>query len=101
MAIELNQIWEFPIKEFHPFPRALLGVGAHDIIGVEAARCTAFERHAWHKRTIGDTECLFCGIFVGLRSKERGIVAQCHGKRFILRAREPTQRTREAQVDRF
>ena len=36
MAIELNQIWDFPIKEFHPFPRALLGVGAHDIIGVEA-----------------------------------------------------------------
>ena len=28
MAIELNQIWDFPIKEFHPFPRALLGVGA-------------------------------------------------------------------------
>ncbi|MBS4101095.1 NDMA-dependent methanol dehydrogenase [Tsukamurella paurometabola] len=36
MAIELNQIWDFPIKEFHPYPRALLGVGAHDIIGVEA-----------------------------------------------------------------
>ncbi len=36
MAIELNQIWDFPIKEFHPFPRALLGVGAHDIIGVQA-----------------------------------------------------------------
>ncbi|MBT2276297.1 iron-containing alcohol dehydrogenase, partial [Rhodococcus qingshengii] len=36
MAIELNQIWDFPIKEFHPFPRALMGVGAHDIIGVEA-----------------------------------------------------------------
>ena len=36
MAIELNQIWDFPIKEFHPFPRALLGVGAHDILGVEA-----------------------------------------------------------------
>ncbi len=36
MAIELNQIWDFPIKEFHPFPRALMGVGAHDILGVEA-----------------------------------------------------------------
>ncbi len=36
MAIELNQIWEFPIKEFHPLPRAKLGVGAHDMIGVEA-----------------------------------------------------------------
>lgn len=38
MAIELNQIWEFPIKEFHPFPRALIGVGAHDILGVEAKK---------------------------------------------------------------
>ncbi|GAA4674943.1 NDMA-dependent methanol dehydrogenase [Gordonia humi] len=36
MAIELNQIWEFPIKEFHPFPKAKLGVGAHDMLGVEA-----------------------------------------------------------------
>ena len=36
MVIELNQIWEFPIKEFHPLPRAKLGVGAHDMIGVEA-----------------------------------------------------------------
>ena len=37
MAIELNQIWDFPIKEFHPFPRALMGVGAHDILGVEGS----------------------------------------------------------------
>ncbi len=36
MAIELNQIWDFPIKEFHPFPKAKLGVGAHDMLGVEA-----------------------------------------------------------------
>ncbi len=43
MAIELNQIWDFPIKEFHPFPRALLGVGAHDILGVEAKNL-GFER---------------------------------------------------------
>ncbi len=26
----------FPIKEFHPFPRALLGPGSHEIIGPEA-----------------------------------------------------------------
>jgi methanol:N,N-dimethyl-4-nitrosoaniline oxidoreductase len=38
MAIELNQFWDFPIKEFHPFPGALLGVGAHDILGVEAKK---------------------------------------------------------------
>ena len=36
MAIELNQIWDFPIKDFHPFPNAKLGVGAHDMLGVEA-----------------------------------------------------------------
>ena len=23
----------FPIKEFHPFPRALLGPGSHELIG--------------------------------------------------------------------
>ncbi len=26
----------FPIKEFHPFPWALLGPGAHEMIGPEA-----------------------------------------------------------------
>ncbi len=29
---------QFPIKEFHPFPRALLGPGAHEIIGPEALK---------------------------------------------------------------
>ncbi|HJC59471.1 MAG TPA: iron-containing alcohol dehydrogenase, partial [Candidatus Dietzia intestinigallinarum] len=38
MTIELNQIWDMPIKEFHPLPKALLGVGAHDILGVEAKK---------------------------------------------------------------
>ena len=38
MAIELNQIWDFPIKDFHPFPNAKLGVGAHDMLGVEAKK---------------------------------------------------------------
>ncbi|TDT33344.1 NDMA-dependent methanol dehydrogenase [Naumannella halotolerans] len=28
----------FPIKEFHPFPRALLGPGSHEIIGPEAKK---------------------------------------------------------------
>ena len=28
----------FPIKEFHPFPRALLGPGAHEMIGPEAKK---------------------------------------------------------------
>ncbi|AXK89388.1 NDMA-dependent methanol dehydrogenase [Nocardia farcinica] len=28
----------FPIKEFHPFPRALLGPGSHEIIGPEALK---------------------------------------------------------------
>ncbi|AFM20522.1 alcohol dehydrogenase, class IV (plasmid) [Mycolicibacterium chubuense NBB4] len=28
----------FPIKEFHPFPRALMGPGAHELIGPEAIK---------------------------------------------------------------
>jgi len=28
----------FPIKEFHPFPRALLGPGSHEMIGPEAKK---------------------------------------------------------------
>jgi methanol:N,N-dimethyl-4-nitrosoaniline oxidoreductase len=28
----------FPIKEFHPFPRALLGPGSHELIGPEAQK---------------------------------------------------------------
>ena len=28
----------FPIKEFHPFPRGLLGPGAHEIVGPEALK---------------------------------------------------------------
>ncbi len=29
---------QFPIKEFHPFPRALMGPGAHELIGPEALK---------------------------------------------------------------
>ncbi|ANY06365.1 NDMA-dependent methanol dehydrogenase [Pseudonocardia sp. HH130630-07] len=63
MAIELNQIWDFPIKEFHPFPRALLGVGAHDILGVEA-------------KNLGMTRVLF--VTSGLRGS--GIIEELKGK---------------------
>lgn len=63
MAIELNQIWDFPIKEFHPFPRALLGVGAHDIVGVEA-------KNLGFKRTLL--------ITTGLRGS--GIIEELIGK---------------------
>ena len=28
----------FPIKEFHPFPRALMGPGSHELIGPEALK---------------------------------------------------------------
>ena len=28
----------FPIKEFHPFPRGMLGPGAHEMIGPEALK---------------------------------------------------------------
>ncbi len=28
----------FPIKEFHPFPRAMMGPGAHEMVGPEALK---------------------------------------------------------------
>ncbi len=37
MQVE-EMIPQFPIKEFHPFPRALLGPGAHELIGPEALK---------------------------------------------------------------
>ncbi|MEZ5212826.1 MULTISPECIES: NDMA-dependent methanol dehydrogenase [unclassified Gordonia (in: high G+C Gram-positive bacteria)] len=63
MAIELNQIWDFPIKEFHPFPKAKLGVGAHDMIGVEA-------------KDLGMTRVLL--MTTGLRGS--GIIDELKGK---------------------
>src|SRR6201992_253060 len=33
-----NLLKPFPIKEFHPFPRALLGPGSHEMIGPEALK---------------------------------------------------------------
>ncbi|MFT3662991.1 MAG: NDMA-dependent methanol dehydrogenase [Gordonia sp. (in: high G+C Gram-positive bacteria)] len=63
MAIELNQIWDFPIKEFHPFPKAKLGVGAHDMIGVEA-------------KELGMTRVLL--MTTGLRGS--GIIEELKGK---------------------
>lgn len=63
MAIELNQIWDFPIKEFHPFPKAKLGVGAHDMLGVEA-------------KELGMTRVLL--MTTGLRGS--GIIEELTGK---------------------
>ena len=63
MAIELNQIWDFPIKEFHPFPKAKLGVGAHDMLGVEA-------------KDLGMTRALL--MTTGLRGS--GIIEELIGK---------------------
>ncbi|GAC56827.1 putative N,N'-dimethyl-4-nitrosoaniline-dependent alcohol oxidoreductase [Gordonia hirsuta DSM 44140 = NBRC 16056] len=63
MAIEMNQIWDFPIKEFHPFPKAKLGVGAHDMIGVEA-------------KDLGMTRVLL--MTTGLRGS--GIIDELKGK---------------------
>jgi len=34
--MDAAKLWQFPIKEFHPMPRALLGPGAYELIGVEA-----------------------------------------------------------------
>ena len=64
MAIELNQIWEFPIKDFHPFPNAKIGVGAHDMIGVEA-------------KDLGMTRVLL--MTTGLRGS--GIIEELTGKK--------------------
>lgn len=36
--MEVSRLWEFPIKEFHPFPRGLLGPGTYELIGVEAKK---------------------------------------------------------------
>ncbi|MGB6039449.1 MAG: NDMA-dependent methanol dehydrogenase [Gordonia sp. (in: high G+C Gram-positive bacteria)] len=63
MAIEMNQIWDFPIKEFHPFPKAKLGVGAHDMLGVEA-------------KELGMTRVLL--MTTGLRGS--GIIEELTGK---------------------
>lgn len=63
MAIEMNQIWDFPIKEFHPFPKAKLGVGAHDMLGVEA-------------KELGMTRVLL--MTTGLRGS--GIIDELKGK---------------------
>ncbi|CAM01686.1 methanol dehydrogenase (acceptor) apoprotein [Saccharopolyspora erythraea NRRL 2338] len=61
--MELNRIWDFPIKEFHPFPRAMLGVGAHEMVGVEAKK-------------LGFTRALL--VTTGLRGS--GIVEDLKGK---------------------
>ena len=34
--MEVQKLWQFPIKEFHNVPRGLLGPGAYELVGVEA-----------------------------------------------------------------
>jgi methanol:N,N-dimethyl-4-nitrosoaniline oxidoreductase len=34
--MEVQRLWEFPIKEFHNVPRGLLGPGSYELVGVEA-----------------------------------------------------------------
>ncbi len=34
--MDASQLWEFPIKEFHPVPQALMGPGAYELIRIEA-----------------------------------------------------------------
>ena len=36
--MEVAKLSDFPIKEFHPVPRALMGPGAYELIGVEAKK---------------------------------------------------------------
>ena len=33
--MKADQLWQFPIKEFHNVPRGLLGPGAYELVGVE------------------------------------------------------------------
>lgn len=34
--MEVQKLWQFPIKEFHPIPRGIIGPGAYEMVGVEA-----------------------------------------------------------------
>ena len=36
--MDVGQLSDFPIKEFHPINRALMGAGAYELIGVEAKK---------------------------------------------------------------
>jgi len=36
--MEVSRLWQFPIKEFHPMPRGLLGPGSYELVGVEAKK---------------------------------------------------------------
>jgi methanol:N,N-dimethyl-4-nitrosoaniline oxidoreductase len=36
--MDVGQLSDFPIKEFHPMPRGLMGPGAYELIGVEAKK---------------------------------------------------------------
>ncbi|AHY47912.1 NDMA-dependent methanol dehydrogenase [Rubrobacter radiotolerans] len=36
--MEVSRLSDFPIKEFHPIPRGLMGPGAYELIGVEAKK---------------------------------------------------------------
>lgn len=36
--MDVGQLSDFPIKEFHPMPRALMGPGSYELIGVEAKK---------------------------------------------------------------
>ena len=34
--MEVQRLWQFPIKEFHNVPRGLLGPGSYELVGIEA-----------------------------------------------------------------
>lgn len=36
--MQVDKLWQFPIKEFHRIPRGLLGPGAYEMVGVEAKK---------------------------------------------------------------
>ena len=36
--MQVEKLWQFPIKEFHRIPRGILGPGAYEMVGVEAKK---------------------------------------------------------------
>ncbi|MDS4042082.1 MAG: NDMA-dependent methanol dehydrogenase [Candidatus Competibacter sp.] len=36
--MQVEKLWQFPIKEFHRMPRGILGPGAYEMVGVEAKK---------------------------------------------------------------
>jgi hypothetical protein len=63
----------FPIKEFHPFPRAMMGPGAHEMVGPEALKMgvaivTALSQLRGNRGSGRGTPCDCCRSSVPVQS---------------------------------